>query len=274
MNKLFRELERRNVFRIGGFYLGIAWVCIEASSVILPELNAPKWVLRGIIGLAVAGFPVALGLAWVYEITSEGIERDEDVDRSATAGRGRQFDFVVIGVLVVALTVSVYLNIVSRRAPVVIDALPLLIADFDNQTGEPLFDGSIEQALTIGLEGAPFVTAYPRKQALSAAAAIRTDGTTRLDSEVALLIGVREDLGGVLIGTIESVRSGYRLQARVVEPGSQENLARASVSADSKLDVLAAVGELAEDLRSDLGDVTVGERDELITVASLEAAKA
>ena len=60
MNKFIKELLRREVFRTGGLYIGIAWIFIEASSVLLPTFDVPDWVFKTIVIGAFAGFPVAL----------------------------------------------------------------------------------------------------------------------------------------------------------------------------------------------------------------------
>jgi len=74
MANLFRELRRREVFRTVGFYVGISWIVIEASSVLLPTFDAPEWALRAIIIAALVGFPITIALAWIYDITGTGIE--------------------------------------------------------------------------------------------------------------------------------------------------------------------------------------------------------
>ena len=84
MNRFLKELRRREVFRTAGLYVGICWIVIEAASILLPTFEAPDWVLRGIIIAAFAGFPVMLVLAWFYDITDRGIEKEH---RHAVRGR-------------------------------------------------------------------------------------------------------------------------------------------------------------------------------------------
>lgn len=274
MHKLIRELRRRQVFRAAGLYFGVCWVIIEVAGVVLPELDAPSWVFRTILGFTVAGFPVAMVLAWVYDVAEGKITREEDVPDVVSARYGRQADFVVIGVLVLALGFSVWLNVNDDVQPENMPVLTLLLSDFENLTNDSLFNGSVEQALTIGLEGAPFITAFPREQALRAAASVRKGEEQNLDAETAHLIAVREGVGGVLTGSIEASGSGYKMSAQVIEPQTQTTLAESRAKAQSKLEVLTAVNELAKELRSELGDANVDEQQELFTVGSLEAAKA
>ncbi len=85
MSSLFTELRRRNVFKVGAAYAIVAWLLIEVSSVLLPTFNAPEWIMQVFTLFVILGFPVALLLAWAYEMTPEGIKADADVPRQETA---------------------------------------------------------------------------------------------------------------------------------------------------------------------------------------------
>jgi len=278
MNKFIRELRRREVFRSAGLYVGVAWILIEVASVLLDAFEAPDWALRAIIILAVIGLPVTLVLAWIFDVTEHGIQVQADpTDTIVVPFGGRRTDFLVIGVLTVALVFSVYLNIFS--GPEVIEELEpisVLIADFDNQTGQELFDGLLEQALNIGIESAPFVTSYSRNSIL--AEAVRLGLGDKLGPDLSRLMSVREGIDLVLLGTVEPDGSGFELSVVVVDPAADETVAAESASADSTADVLAAVGKLSEEIRKALGDDTIGRKEagavETFTAASLEAAKA
>jgi eukaryotic-like serine/threonine-protein kinase len=160
--------------------------------------------------------------------------------------------------------------------PPVHDPMSVLVADFVNKTGDALFDGSLEQPFSAGIEGASFITAYPRRDALRAARRI-TPGTTKLDEGAARLVSQREAIKVVLTGVIEAAGSGFRISVRLVDPIPGTELARIERKAAGKPDVLPAIGALAEQAREALGDtVTQSERAaavETFTTASLEAAR-
>lgn len=278
MNRLIRELRRRAVFRTAGLYVGVVWIIIEGASVLLPAFDAPDWILRALIIVALIGFPVTIVLAWVFEITDKGIEvQHEMTDTVVIPFGGRRADFVVIGLLTVALVFSVYLNFTS--GPEVVeepDPISVLIADFENKTGDSLFDGTLEQALQIGIESASFITGYRRDAALQLASSMQP--VAGLDEAVARLVAVREDIKLVLAGSIEEDDGRYTLYVRAVNPKGGEVLTSVDVDAKDKMNVLAAVGDLAGDLREELGDKSL-DRDRLVnsetfTAANLEAAQA
>ena len=108
MLKLIKELRRREVFRTAGLYVGVAWIIVEVSSVLFDAFEAPEWALQAVIILAVIGLPVTIVLAWIFDITEHGIEvQAEATDTMVIPFGGRRMDFVVIGVLSVALIFSV-----------------------------------------------------------------------------------------------------------------------------------------------------------------------
>jgi hypothetical protein len=182
----------------------------------------------------------------------------EGTDMTAIPFGSQSMDFVVIGVLTVALIFSVYLNIAGEGNDIqeAIEPLSILIADFDNQTGDPQFDGSLEQALQIGLEGAPSVSCYDRGDAKRIAQELQS--TSELDSETAQRVAAREGIKLVIAGTIMAKGSKFDLVVNAIAPLSGEVVAEADATAASKLEVISAMDNLAADLRGQLGDDPVG----------------
>ena len=114
---LISELKRRNVLRVAAAYAVIAWIIIEAGSVLLPTFGASESAFKVYVVVVVIGFLVSLVVAWIFEVTPEGVKLEKNVDRSEsiTPKTGRRLDFVFIGLLVVALGVSVTLNVTGMR---------------------------------------------------------------------------------------------------------------------------------------------------------------
>ncbi|MGI9088751.1 MAG: tetratricopeptide repeat protein [Chthoniobacterales bacterium] len=112
----FRELKRRNVYKVAVAYAVVAWLLIQIATQVFPFFEIPNWCVRLVVLLLILGFPVALVLAWAFELTPEGIKRAEDVspNESTTRRTGRK----LIGVTVaVALTASalLFLRVHSGR---------------------------------------------------------------------------------------------------------------------------------------------------------------
>jgi tetratricopeptide (TPR) repeat protein/predicted Ser/Thr protein kinase len=153
----------------------------------------------------------------------------------------------------------------------------LLIADFENKTGDAVFDGTLEPMLSIALEGAPFISSYNRGQAKKIGVRLQP-GTTHMDAALAQLVAVREGVNAVVSGSITQEGSGYRVYVTTMDTASGKSIIQEQRQASSKQDVLAAAGKLAERIRKGLGDTTPESAQrsaaETFTAASLEAAHA
>lgn len=278
MKRFLRELQQRGVLRGAGLYIAFLWLLLQVGDVVLPAFELPDSVLRYALYVGFAGLPLVMILSWFYEITAEGIITEQEArDQHAERSGNQTITVATIFFLVMALGISLYVNF--RQASDDLETEPkivsLLVADFDNQTGDAIFDGSLEAALTIGLEGASFVNSYPRTNATAVAERINRAG--KLDEETARLVSMREDIDLVLTGSIAQTDKGYTLTQRALDPLEGTLVAEASAKAKSKPDVLPAVGELAAQIREALGDVSLEEGslalNETFTSTSLEAVK-
>src|SRR5437762_10962843 len=78
----FAELKRRKVFKIGAAYLVVAWLAVQAASIGFPAFDAPPWALRIFILIALLGFPIAVVMAWVLDLTPDGVRLDANASGS------------------------------------------------------------------------------------------------------------------------------------------------------------------------------------------------
>jgi tetratricopeptide (TPR) repeat protein len=152
------------------------------------------------------------------------------------------------------------------------DVVPVLIADFENLTGDSVFDRSLEQALAVAIERASFITAYPRRDAERVAAQLKP-GTNRLDETLARLVSVREGIKVVLSGSIAPRGAGYRVMVKAIGRDGQVITSETS-DVNGRNDVLGAVGTLAGRIRRALGDTApTGQDKDPLTTTSLEAVR-
>jgi TolB-like protein/Flp pilus assembly protein TadD len=109
-NSFFGELRRRNVYKVAIAYAVVAWLIIQVAASTFPVLEIPNWCVRLVIVLVALGFPVAVILAWAYEMTPEGIKRTEDVAPETSIKRhaGQRLNLLIIAVLVCALVFLLY----------------------------------------------------------------------------------------------------------------------------------------------------------------------
>jgi TolB-like protein/Tfp pilus assembly protein PilF len=122
MDSFVSELRRRNVLRVAAAYALVSWILIEAGSVLLPTFGAPEWFFKIYVILVMAGFILSIIIAWVFEITPDGVKLERDIDRSSyRSGQSAGNNYLIIGLLVIALGVSITFNFTGMRG----DALDL-----------------------------------------------------------------------------------------------------------------------------------------------------
>jgi tetratricopeptide (TPR) repeat protein/tRNA A-37 threonylcarbamoyl transferase component Bud32 len=152
------------------------------------------------------------------------------------------------------------------------DPVSVLIGDFENRTGDPMFDGVVEQALGLGIEGASFINSFSRRDAMRAAEAIKPGST--LDEQTSRLVAFRENLGLAVVGTVEQKGGGYHITIKGVGPGPDgETKFTLEDDAANKAAVLQTVGAMAERVRTALGDTVAPVASDAFTAANLEAVR-
>jgi hypothetical protein len=100
----FDELKRRNVYKVAAAYVVAAWLLVQVATQVFPFFDIPNWIVRLVVILLIFGFPVALVLAWAFEITPQGVKRARDVDPNKTVSRaaGRKLVGVTIALAIIA----------------------------------------------------------------------------------------------------------------------------------------------------------------------------
>jgi hypothetical protein len=164
----FAELKRRNVIRLAGLYLVGAWLLTQVASTLLPAFDAPSWALRGLIITLALGFIPAVIFSWVFELTPQGLKREDDVapEQSITPQTGRRMDRMIIVVLVLALgyfafdkfvltprrEAALVANAVPNELKSVINAKSIAVLPFENRSRDPdnafFTDGVQDEILT------------------------------------------------------------------------------------------------------------------------------
>ena len=170
--------------------------------------------------------------------------------------------------LVVALLAGTY--VVTRRAvapPVQHDPVSVLIADFQNQTGDPAFDRSLESVMKLALEGAGFITAYDR----TGVRALGGEATETLDEQKAQEIAVKQGVGVVISGVLKREGNSYGISLKATQTVTGNVITSTSSRASGKDRVLAAATGLATTVRTALGDETSDSTSQIFAMDTLSA---
>ncbi len=186
------------------------------------------------------------------------------------------------GVLIITVLVVAILQFMPKRAggPAETELPPVsvLIADFQNNTGDSVFDGAIEQLLGISLETAPFISVYERGQARKLVNQLNPAAEGKLTAEQAQLVSTREGIGVVIDAKIEPDGDGYRIELKAIDPVKNEPIAELSRRIKNKAEIGKAVDALSSELREELGgnptEASQTLAGETFTVSSLAAINA
>ncbi len=105
MSNLFSELKRRKVFRVATAYAVVSWLLVQVADIGLESFGAPDWVMKSLLLLILIGLPVVVVLAWVYELTSDGLRRETDAADvvASPQSSGGKLNFVIAGALIIAV---------------------------------------------------------------------------------------------------------------------------------------------------------------------------
>ena len=161
-------------------------------------------------------------------------------------------------VIIVMLAVGVLLLI--RRPPsepgtIAQQPVSVLIADFQNQTGDADFDESLEELMRIGLEGASHISVFERAQARELAPQFDPGSDGTINPKVALMISTREGISVIVNGSVEIGSGGYDIKVWALDPVKNEKKADLSRTIKTKEEVLKAIDFLSGKLRKELGDI-------------------
>ncbi len=262
MPSFFEELKRRNVIRVGMLYLVGTWLLLQATDVLSSILPVPAWTGSLVFLLLAIGFVPVLVFAWVYELTPEGIKREQDVPREAsvTAATARRLNLTIAVLLVLAIA-SVGLDRLlprAERAEAPVASIPAeSVKPADSRVSIavlPFMDLSAEEDQRYFTDGISeeLLNVLVRVDGLRVAS--RTSsfgfrGTTQSVPAIAKELGV----GYVLEGSVR--KDGYRIRitAQLIEAETDEHLWSANFDRDLK-DIFSIQDEIANSIVDSLVD--------------------
>jgi TolB-like protein/Tfp pilus assembly protein PilF len=257
----FTELKRRNVIRMAGLYLVGAWLVVQVAGTVLPMFGAPEWLPRTIVVLVAIGFVPAVIFSWVFELTPQGLKREDDVapEQSVTPRTGRRMDRMIIVVLVLALgyfafdkfvltprrEAALVSNAVPNESKSVINAKSIAVLPFDNLSEEKanaFFTEGVQDEILTHLAKIADLKVISRASVMQ-----YKTGVARNLREIAQQLGV----ANVVEGSVQRSGNRVRVNAQLVDARNDAHLWAQTYDRDLA-DVFAIQSEIAKAIADQL----------------------
>src|SRR5204863_2172988 len=249
----FSELKRRLVYGVAVAYVVVAWSFIQVATQVFPFFSIPNWVVRLIVLLTIIGFPIAVVCAWAFEVTSEGIKLEGDVDRTITRKTGRKLTALIVIVAAVAVGVTAYRFLHSQQGieaakqpplPVAIESKSIAVLPFENRSEDKAnayFAEGIQDEILV------------RLAKIADLKVISRTSTQHYKSAPENLREVGQELGvaHLLEGSVQRAANRVRVNAQLIDARTDAHLWAQTYDRDLA-DVFAIQSELAEQIVSQL----------------------
>lgn len=215
MAKVFEQLQRRNVIKVGATYVVAAWVLLQVVDLLAPALGWPDSVTRITLYLLLVGFPIALVLSWFYEITADGISLDEDSDTAGTHSQtgNRRLNLIATALLCAAVILFAY----DKWWPDEVSDPSVAVLPFVNMSGleqnEYFSDGLTETLLHVLAQNSELRVA-------SRTSIFALKGKNRDIRDIALDLGVAH----VLEGSVQRDGDKVRITAQLIRASDGSHL--------------------------------------------------
>jgi TolB-like protein len=242
----FGELKRRNVYRAAVLYGMAAWLLAQIATQIFPFFDVPNSAVRFVIIVLILGFPIAMVLSWIYELTPEGLVRTEDVDPATQRRFGRKIDFAIIGVLLLVIAMLVYQRLPFRsETRAAIQEKSIAVLPFENLSRDPdnaFFTDGVQDEILSDLAKIADLKVISRTSVMQ-----YKSGIKRNLREIAQQLGV----ANVVEGSVQRAGNRVRVNAQLVDARNDAHLWGEIYDRDL-VDVFAIQSEIAKTIADQL----------------------
>jgi TolB-like protein/lipoprotein NlpI len=243
--KFFGELKRRNVYKVAIAYAVVAWLLMQIATQVFPFLEIPNWAIRLVIMLIVIGFPIALVIAWAFELTPEGLKRTEVADESpAKSTRSHAWIYVVILAGAISVVVFFLGRYTSSRQSAALPAKSIAVLPFENLSGNPenaYFTDGIQEEILMRL------AKIADLKVVSRTSTVRYKSSPDNLREIGTQLGV----ANVLAGSVQRTADRVHVNVQLIKAASDAHLWAEAY--DRKLtDIFAVESEIAKTIADTL----------------------
>jgi tetratricopeptide (TPR) repeat protein len=224
LRTILYELQRRRVFRVAAIYAAAAFAVAQGADIAFPVLGLPPWMLNVVVILSIVGFPVALVLAWAFDITPQGVVRTPDEAVRPAGARLRVGRLAAAGAVVLLAAAGGIFMVQSEDGPPLLPQR-VVVAPFENRTGDPALDpvGSMAADwITQGISQTALVDVVQVNTALRSARFVQEQHAQEAAAERHLLRALAEETGAGLVvsGAYYLQGDSLRFQAQITDTRS------------------------------------------------------
>ena len=257
----FGELKRRNVYKVAVAYAIVGWLLVQVATQVFPFLEIPNWVVRFVIVLVAAGFPIALVIAWAFEITPQGIERTEVADTMPAAAGQKKHAWIYVAIVGAVLSIGLFFlgRYGFRNASSSSSELPLksiAVLPFDNLSRDPdnafFAEGVQDEILT-------------RLAKVADLKVIARTSTQRFKSAPENLPDIAKQLGvaNILEGSVQKVNDQVRVNVQLVNALTNAHL-WAEIYDRKLTDIFAVESDIAKTIADTLQAKLTGSEKQMM----------
>jgi tetratricopeptide (TPR) repeat protein len=255
------ELKRRKVYRVAVAYAAVGFVLWQAAEIAVPALGLPEWVLTFVVVASLVGFPVAVVLAWFFEVRREEEAGSEGAVSAAdiVADRALRRRFVVLAVAgaVVAIAAAGVVTLIrppAARAGLLQEGARVVLADFTSQTGVEQVARAVTEWFRTDFARSEHLVLVTSERVARALERMRVDDADGLSTDRAREIAVRDGYAATLEGNVEAVGSGWLLIVQLVEPESGRIIDSENEAIPDSVELPTAIGRVSARLRERAGE--------------------
>jgi TolB-like protein/Tfp pilus assembly protein PilF len=270
IDNFFAELKRRNVYKVAVAYIVAGWALSQGIAQVFPVFDIPNWVIRAVVLLIILGLPVALVLAWSFELTPEGLKRTETADAMPEAGQRKKRVWIYVVVCGAALSIGLFflgrysaINGAPRQSEAAtVSNKSIAVLPFDNLSGDPqnayFSEGVQDEILT-------------RLAKIAELKVISRTSTQRFKSAPNDLRQIAQQLGvaNILEGSVQKANDQVRVNVQLINALTDAHLWAETY--DRKLtDIFAVESEIARTVAETLRAKLTGTAEHVLTTRPTE----
>ncbi len=292
LSTFWQEVKRRKVIHVMTVYIAVAFSLLEITDIISGPLNLPSRIITIVMFLAVLGFPFALLLPWLFITTPEGIKLrtrtsaarledylfteleqdgykeevvlhsddtlsdtvgppDEILKTKKRKGKEKIVRLSSLGVTVLVVLMFLFLGSTTIEFK---ERDWILITDFENLTGEDIFDNSLNAAFALNIDQSRHINVFPQQRMVDVLKRMKRSDINLIDEETGREIALRESIGVCIVPGISRVGNRYILTSKILEAKTGDVMRSEVIYANDQDEVIERLDQLSHRIRRNLGE--------------------